>query len=682
MKGRHLAARFERPSWWEKLESPSSRFGWPFVPEYDLDFFRKLQHAELSEALKAAQRELELAESPRRLSERGRLRRVLGDRSGAARDLKRALDLEPDNAAAHAWLGELGLGSPESERTLSRAIVLAPDLFWAYLYRGAGRLLRGEARAAREDLERLIALEPGTGLGRLLLGAAEEKLGRRTLAVKAYAAAARAAPTCSAAYLLWSRAEADRSRSARACEKAFDADPDYAHLALFQYEGGSSWEAYLAGLRRFAFKEPERAVCVRFTTDDTRFSPYHFKTVERARRLEARRPRSAWAAALLGRAISRCPPAPGRDRAARRWLDRAVALAPDKGWPYAWRALALVRRSPGPALQDLNACLRLQPFYYRAHGWRGALLRRLGRAREGLSDLDRAVAADESYPFSVHERSLARRALGDFVGAALDLDRAFRLDFRYSWVYAVGRESSAAELADGLAELDRAVALHRHVPSLLVWRGQLRLQRREFSRAFVDFERAVHLDPHHALAHGWHGRGLVESGQPGAARAYLARAVELEPEAWIFQGWLAEAEFRARTRRSALKRIDAVLKARPKTWWAYDQRAGYRLEMGRPRQALADVRAALELEGRHVDGYYLEARVRLALSDLSGALQAVEKALTISPNLGRAYLLRARILEALGRHDGVLSDYRTVYEKFPYLFNEEQLRRVEVLLKR
>ncbi|MBI3554101.1 MAG: tetratricopeptide repeat protein [Elusimicrobia bacterium] len=676
----HAALRvLDRLGQGEKLESLCARLGTPFIPEYELEFFRKVYHAELMTAYQALERELEQRQSAPALAARGRLRRILADKGGAARDLNRALDLAPDYAQAHAWLAELDLPGPDSQRSLSRAIALDGGLPWSFLYRAAARLLACDPAGAKEDLARLLKLEPRGALGWLLLGLAEEKLRARASAAKAYAEASRRNPGCSAAYLLRSRAETGR-RAARACESALDADPTYALITLSKYRPGASWDSYLAGLRRFAFKEPERAGWY-YRQEDIHYSPYQFQEYEDSSRLRAMLPRASWAAALVGRGVLRCPPDAARARLGLRALRQAARAAPQMGWMLAWRALAEIKaRRPERALRDFCACVRLQPYYHRAYAWRGSLLRNLGRASEALEDLDRAVAVDEQYPFAAHERSLARRAVGDFVGAALDLDRAFRLDFRYSWVFTAGREPGPREFEGGLAELDRAVARHPHVPSLLVWRGQLRLQRREFSRAFMDFEQAVHLDPHHALAHGWHGRGLVDSGQPKAARAHLARAVELEPEAWIFRGWLAEAEFRAGAGRRAFKLLDGVLRAKPKTWWVHHQRAQIHLAQGRPRRALREVSEALGYEGRHADGYYLEAQARLELSDLSGALAAVEKALTISPNMGRAYLLRARIRERQGSHEGVLRDYRTVHERFPYLFNPEQRKRVAELL--
>lgn len=78
----------------------------------------------------------------------------LGDRAGAARDLKRALKLDPSFDRAWAWLGE----AEGAERPLSRAIALSPTMPTAFLARARARLARGDARGALSDL---------AGMGRL-----------------------------------------------------------------------------------------------------------------------------------------------------------------------------------------------------------------------------------------------------------------------------------------------------------------------------------------------------------------------------------------------------------------------------------------------------------------------------------------------------------------------------------
>ena len=53
---------------------------------------------------------------------------------------------------------------------------------------------------------------------------------------------------------------------------------------------------------------------------------------------------------------------------------------------------------------------------------------------------------------------MTRRGLGDYVGSAMDLDRAFLLDARYSWVFKTGGAPGAADFDKGLAQLGLALA--------------------------------------------------------------------------------------------------------------------------------------------------------------------------------------------------------------------------------
>ncbi len=656
----------------EVLEGLSAGCGLPFIAEHDAEFFKRLYHPELRRALE----DLAAAGAPLARAWRGRVRRLMGDRSGAARDLKAALDLEPGLAAAHGWLGELDLKSPESASSLTRALELDETLAWAWLYRGAGRLLRRSWQGAVEDLERAVGLKPGSGLAHLLLGRAWERRGEPDHARRAFARAAQLEPNVAAAWLCLGRTG---GAAGAAFERALDADPTYALITLSWHRSGD-WHRHLGRLADFAFRDPERAGWY-YRQEDIHYSPYHFEEYQDSLRLHKARPRAAWAAALLARATLRCPPDPGRFERGLAAAESAARLAPGSGWIRAWRALGRIKQGRlEDARADFDECLRLQPYYHRAYAWRGSLLRRLGRLPESLADLDRAVAVDEMYPFAWHERSLTRRALGDWIGGALDLDRAFRMDFRYRWVFAVGREATGAELKAGLGELDRAVSRHGGLASLWAWRGELKCQGRDYSGAACDFERAVRLDPHHAPAHALYGRCRLETGDPETAEGWLERACELDAGTAVYAGWLGEAQFAAGRRREGLKTVAGVLQARPRLWWAHQARAQMLLAVGRRRAALVSARRGVELEGRDANGRYVEALCRLELGELKAALDAVGRALLISPNMGRAYVLRARILERLGRPAAVLRDYRKVLEDFPYLFNAQEKERVGELL--
>lgn len=660
------------------LEGPTALFGWPFLAESDLWFHRRFQGARL----RALLARVETDDSAEGLAARGRLRRLLGDDAGAARDLRAALDLEPRLARAAAWLAELDLRAPEAEAALTRALAYPP----ARVYRAASRLLRGDAAGAAAD----AAAARRTPLSAMLEGEALRRLGKKAAARRATARACALAPNWAAPWLLAARLAADGLPSvlppaaARLVESAVDADPTYALITLSWHgpraKAGLPWRRHLARLLAFAFREPERAGWY-YRQDDIHYAPYHFQEYADARALLALRPRSAWAQALTARGALRCPPNEELTKLGIAHARAAARLAPHAGWVQAWIGLGLVKaRRFEEAERRFTACLDLQPFYHRALAWRGALRRGLGRAREALADLDRAIAVDELYPFAAHERSLVRRMLGDWVGAALDLDRAFRLDWRYAWVFASGREPRAQEFESAERELTRALALHPTCVSLRAWRGELRRAAGRLPEALADLYEACAQDPAHANAQAFLGRTLLEAGRAREAAEALARAASLAPTLWIFRGWLAEARFRAGDAAGAFADIASIVRGTPQHWWALHLRARLLLELGRAREALRDVARADAYEGRHSDGHHLAARAHLALGQLGAAEAEVEKALKISPHLGRAYFLRAEIRRRRGRADLAVADWKTSLERFPYLLNERERADVQRLL--
>lgn len=652
---------------WQCLEEPWLRFGLPFIPEYDAWFVRALWAPELRSALAGSHDH----------SLRGRLRRILGDSAGAAKELRTALDRDPDDARAHAWLAEIDLRRPQAWSGLDRALSIDPSLPEALLYRGASLLLRALPAEAARDLERLVECRPEAALGHILLGRAYERL--KHPAAGPYRKAARIHPACAAAHLLASRAEKDPERSARCCETALDADPTYALITLSWHKPSASWRGHLARMRDFAFKEPARAGWY-YRQQDIHYSPYQFKEYSDSQRLLDARP-GPWARALVARALLRCPPSAARAAQGVALASRACRDVPWAGWLRAWKGLALVKQGRAPsAAVHFDASVKLQPFYHRAYAWRGALRRKLGFTARALQDLDRAVSVDEQYPFAAHERSLARRALGDWAGAARDLDRAFSMDLRYRWVFTAGREARPQELAAGLKEIDAAVTRQPALASLRAWRGELLSSKMMRSEALRELRAAVHLDPHHALAHAFLGRVLLEQGRAQEAAEALNRACALAPESPVFEGWRAQAESRAGRAARAFRRLSALIGRLPDPHWALFLRAELRLENDQPRRALSDVLKATAVEGRHADGYFLEARARLAQGDVGGAQTAVDKVLELSPHLGRAYLLRAEIRQRRGQGSQALEDYRQVLGRFPYLFNPEERRRVAELV--
>ncbi len=665
---------------YEKIADLCRLFGIPHCPEYELSFYRSLRRPELREALARAEAAVAKKPSASGLALRGRLRRVCGDHAGALADYQAALDREPSCAAALAGLGESDLARPEALESLTRAVENEPGYAWAWLWRGAAYLMKGEVASAKADFETFVGLMPSSALGFMLLGLCEEKLKSKPRALKAYARAWEKDPVCSAACLLASRVAPDFKSELLWFHRAYDVSPVLGFITLQIHQTTNvETPAYVRKIRRFCFDEPEKVgAYYRREATQSHFSHFPAEDYDFVKRLCGAHPELAWANAFYGRAACYTPS--GMPEGIVH-LTTAIKQCPHAGWFHAWRANA--KRATGDyegALKDFGDAIRLQPYYHRTFVWRGGLLRKLKRYDEALADLDRALTMDPHYSLTYYERGLARRGKGDIVGGAFDLDRAYLLDHRYHWAFKTGGPPSDADVAKGIAELGAAIKAQPAVPSLWTWRGQLKLQKWDRSGALLDFERACELDPHHALAQGWAGRALYEAGRPGPAVERLRRALQLEPRFAIARMWLAEA-LRALGKKAEAKVVLAeTLKEKKTTPWAHYLLARFAHDEGKPALAEKELEMALLLDGKYPDAYLLMAQVRLERGNGKGALEAAQRCVDVAANLGRAYIYRAAAYESLGRAGEALADYKKVLAEFPYLLNDEQRAQAEALL--
>lgn len=666
----------ERAKPGETVEALAERLGLPYVLEYDLGYFRRLRHREIS----AAAAELEPAAArgePLALARRGRVRRLAGDSAGARRDLERALSLGSPSAEAKAWLAELDLRAPGAEALLAEAAAARPADTGTACWLAVARLLAGRPDGAARGLS-AVSRTSRSGLIWLLLGVARERSKNPSGARRAYARAVRLEPSCSAGHWLLSRLRRGAG-SLRAAQRALDAQPGYAFLAQFMRHEEGDWAKAVARLRRFAFADPEKA-CWYDRQDDLLYSPFHEDEYQDALELKRAFPRAAWAVAMTGRAALRCPPGSPHRPEGERLLIRAARGAARHGWMQAWRGLArLSRGDERGALADFTRGLARQPWYHRAYAWRGALLGRMGRLEAAAADLDLSIAIDEGYVFAYHQRSLVRRATGDWLGAAADLERAFESDARYDWAFSSGRDPHDADFVRARRELDRALRAHPDASGLLAWRGQLRLRGVEVAGAMPDLERAAALDPSNALAQAWLGRAYLAAGRPARAAQALLRAHELRPNVECYRLWLAEAEHACGERARALGRLAEIPPGR-RGYEALATRARLRLEDGDARGALRDVAGCLRARGRSADAYYLRALALRSLGRWKGARDAADLALYASPRHGQARLVRAEALLRLGRADEAVAEYGEISRRHPHLLNEEQRTRWNDLL--
>ncbi|MFJ9347915.1 tetratricopeptide repeat protein [Streptomyces sp. NPDC101237] len=265
----------------------------------------------------------------------------------------------------------------------------------------------------------------------------------------------------------------------------------------------------------------------------------------------------------------------------RLLLGRARGDEPWRATAWALRADALARDgAPGPALEDYDRALALDPALVRAHRGRAVTLgatgdyagalagldrllelepdnawnvvlrgehHRLARHHaEAVADLSEGIARDPAGEFAWASRGAAHERHGDLDAALADFDRALALKPDYAWALA-RRARVWRGLGDQvrrLADLDRALALQPDWAWGRCERGDaLRVNGRD-TEALADYDRALELDPEYASAYASRGASLSALGRHEEALADLDRALALNPE----YPWALETRARVRQR--------------------------------------------------------------------------------------------------------------------------------------
>jgi tetratricopeptide (TPR) repeat protein len=121
-------------------------------------------------------------------------------------ELKKAIALDPQSAAAHMLLGEAYLAQrsvsmiAEAKAELQQALDLDPSLIWARFYLAKVYIDQGRLDKAKDELERGLALRPDIPHFLSLLGEVSRKLGNPDLSIQLNRRALKADPSMTPAY--------------------------------------------------------------------------------------------------------------------------------------------------------------------------------------------------------------------------------------------------------------------------------------------------------------------------------------------------------------------------------------------------------------------------------------------------------------------------------------------------
>lgn len=495
----------------------------PRLESAEVGLRERLEEARTAIAGMLEREERDPAELARAFGELGRLYLACGLNVAAAAVLHNATVLEPETFRWHYYLGALQHQErrlEESEKSLRRALELAPGDLPSLLRLADVVLVAGRPAAARELYSRALELAKA---GSSEHAFAHHGLGRIAVAGEDWASAAAhfeaalaAAPEASALRRLLALAyrelgDVERARAelraGGAIPVAF-ADPLMDELAGLD-TGGRLWAA-LAARRR---GDLEQAVVLyrQAIAREPGVASYHrsladvlalrgeidgaLAALERALELE---PEHVSAHLQLGELRLQHE---GSSEAALASLRRAVALAPEhrEARLALGRALAVAQRHD-EALPHYDEAVARDPRDPRARFLRARSLARLGRDAAAAADLEAVLAAE---PGNVR----ARLDLATVLARQGESRRALELF----------ETALELELDDG----DRVLALFSA--------ASLRQQQGDAAAAILLYRAALELAPDLKDAHFNLAAALASSGQDSAAAEHFRRAVELDP---------------------------------------------------------------------------------------------------------------------------------------------------------
>jgi tetratricopeptide (TPR) repeat protein len=180
--------------------------------------------------------------------------------------------------------------------------------------------------------------------------------------------------------------------------------------------------------------------------------------------------------------------------------------------------------------------LAAHPRHFLGHLNVGRAMFTLGRDREAMDHLNRAVALDRASEQAYFARGVLRCQLSQFRRAARDLEAAVRLrpDFAGAWIALGIAYHGQARIRAAKRALLTALRLRPSHPVALNSLGVLRLEQGRLSEAALHFRRSLRVLPDHAIA----ARNLVElyeaQGALGAAARVCRRAnQECPADPWL-----------------------------------------------------------------------------------------------------------------------------------------------------
>lgn len=299
---------------------------------------------------------------------------------------------------------------------------------------------------------------------------------------------------------------------------------------------------------------------------------------------------------------------------------------------------ALAQRDLGAAQTDFEQVVQLAPQIEQGHSALGAVLVSRGRVKEGIRELERALAMKPSDSTAQINLALAYEQIGSPEKAVplfskVDADAHLHGRVLPSYVLAAYARSLAADKKTGLAvaKMKAAVATDSEDAELHDELGSLYAQQKSWAEAQEEFAAAIRLKPNLAVAHLHLGLAMQAQGERDGV-AELKQASTIAPQDTVIAMEFGKALAANGQDEQAIRVFQHVLELDPGSTAADYQLALALQRTNKVHEAIVLLRKVVDAEPNHAEAM---TNLGMALSQAQLAKDAVpilQRAIVLAPN--------------------------------------------------
>ena len=228
---------------------------------------------------------------------------------------------------------------------------------------------------------------------------------------------------------------------------------------------------------------------------------------------------------------------------------------------------------------------------------RGNTKAALGQYVAAISDYDKAIQLKPNYADVYYNRGLAKYYLGQLLAAISDYDKAIQLKPDDAHAYS-NRGAAKADLGQYFAAVsdhDKAIQLKPDAVNAYINRGFAKNSLGQNAAAIQDYDRAIQLKPNDATAYNNRGFAKNSLGQHAAAIQDCDMAIQLKPDYAEAYNNRGNAKNNLGQHAAAIQDYDRAIQLKPDYAKAYLNRGATKTLLNRTSEAKQDLQTALKL---------------------------------------------------------------------------------------